>query len=444
MIRWPGSRLDWLLGVAALLVVGLGPGAPGSLGPPLAGAQGPQLAVQITAEPPGLDLTATPASATATVVFYNVQEALVKVDAQGRLVPWLAERWHTTDNLNYTFFLKKGVRFHNGRALTAEDVKFVLDRARNPETKHPHARQYEDITAIHVGDPHTVTITLKRANAMFIYNLARQGSVIYPREAVDQQKSQPVGTGPVRAGALGSRRPHRPQAEPGVPRQGAAEAGARHVPLHSRRERRPGGAPGRGHRRDGLRPRAGVGRGGAARSESPADPGRDDERRDPRAEQLEEALLRRPGPPRDHPRRRQAGGGEGRDVRVRADPGVERRPAQPLLRGHVEGRPPRSGPRQAAPDGGGLPERLRSRPPRPAAVPVHRPDRRGADRAAREGRHPGEARADRVGAVARPRLQERRLRHDDHRARGGLGRRELREPQVLLPIRQPALPGSLP
>jgi len=196
MTRLSRVRFGWLLPIAALGLVTLGPGAPGPAGPPPAWAQSTQLAVQITAEPPGLDLTATPASATATVVFYNVQEALVKVDAQGRLVPWLAERWHTTDNLNYTFFLKKGVRFHNGRPLTAEDVKFVLDRARNPETKHPHARQYEDITTIHVGDPHTVTIALKRVNAMFIYNLARQGSVIYPREAVEQQKSQPVGTGP--------------------------------------------------------------------------------------------------------------------------------------------------------------------------------------------------------------------------------------------------------
>ncbi|HEX9709899.1 MAG TPA: ABC transporter substrate-binding protein, partial [Candidatus Thermoplasmatota archaeon] len=189
-------RLGWLLGTAAVLAVGLGSGVAGPLGPPMAAAQGPALVVQTTAEPPGLDLTATPASATATVVFYNIQEALVKVDAQGRLVPWLAERWHTTDNLNYTFFLKKGVRFHGGREFTAEDVKFVLDRARNPETKHPHARNYEDIATIHVRDPHTVTIALKRTNAMFLYNLSRQGSVIYPREAVDQQKSQPVGTGP--------------------------------------------------------------------------------------------------------------------------------------------------------------------------------------------------------------------------------------------------------
>jgi peptide/nickel transport system substrate-binding protein len=154
------------------------------------------LTVQTTAEPPGLDLTATPASATATVVFYNVQEALVKVDQHGKLVPWLAERWSTTDTLGYTFVLKKGVRFHNGRPLTAEDVKFVLDRARNPETKHPHVKHYEDIASVHVRDELTVTVTLKKPNAMFLHTLARQGSVVYPKEAVDQQKAQPVGTGP--------------------------------------------------------------------------------------------------------------------------------------------------------------------------------------------------------------------------------------------------------
>ncbi|MGH7318497.1 MAG: ABC transporter substrate-binding protein [Candidatus Rokuibacteriota bacterium] len=154
------------------------------------------LVVQTTAEPPGLDLTATPASATATVVFYNIQEALIKLDQHGKLVPWLAERWHTSDNLNYTFFLKKGVRFHNGRPFTADDVKYVLERAKNPETKHPQQRDYDDIGNIHVKDDHTLTVTLKKLNAMFVYNLARQGSVIYAREAVEQMKSQPLGTGP--------------------------------------------------------------------------------------------------------------------------------------------------------------------------------------------------------------------------------------------------------
>ena len=320
---------------AAVSLVGLGVGSPGPLGPPPAGAQASAArGADHRRAAPGLDLTATPASATAAVVFYNIQEALVKVDAQGRLVPWLAERWHTTDNLNYTFFLKKGVRFHNGRALTAEDVKFVLDRARNPETKHPHARQYEDIATIHVGDPHTVTITLKRPNAMFIYNLARQGSVIYPREAVDQQKSQPIGTGPFmlerwdRGDRIVLKRnpDYHVKGLPKLERVtfrfipdanaalAALQAGDIDVMAF------------------GLGPESVE----VVRRDPTLqlDPGRDDERRDPGAEQLEEAVLRRPGPARDHPRHRQAGGREGRDVRVRADPGVERRSAQPLLRGH--------------------------------------------------------------------------------------------------------------
>ena len=182
--------------LAVLLFGALLGGAPG---PVLAqpAPTGGTLTVQTTAEPPGLDLTATPASATATVVFYNIQEALVKVDEQGKLVPWLAERWQaSTDGLTWTFVLRKGVKFHNGRPFTAEDVKFVLDRAQNPETKHPHAKNYEDVASVQVRDEHTVLITLKKVNAMFLYNLARQGSVVYPREAVEQQKSQPVGTGP--------------------------------------------------------------------------------------------------------------------------------------------------------------------------------------------------------------------------------------------------------
>jgi peptide/nickel transport system substrate-binding protein len=160
-------------------------------------AQAPRaLVVQTGTEPPGLDLTATPASATAAVVLYNVQECLVKVDERGKIVPWLAERWHTSDNRNYTFFLKKGVRFHNGRELKAADVKFVVERAMNPETKHPYPRYYEAIGDIIVKDDHTITFSLKVPTANFLLNMARQGSVIYPREAVDTLKSAPVGTGP--------------------------------------------------------------------------------------------------------------------------------------------------------------------------------------------------------------------------------------------------------
>jgi peptide/nickel transport system substrate-binding protein len=184
-------RLGARLTLAALA---LGPlGAPAS-------APAQSLVLQVPAEPPGLDLTATPASATAAVVLYNVQEGLVKVDRHGKIVPSLAERWHTTDSRNYTFFLKRGVRFHNGRELRAADVKFVLDRAMNPETRHPAAANYAVIADIIVKDEHTITVTLKTTTANFLLTLARQGSVIYPREAVDTLKSEPIGTGPFRVG----------------------------------------------------------------------------------------------------------------------------------------------------------------------------------------------------------------------------------------------------
>src|SRR5262245_47365747 len=185
-----------LVRLVALLLVGAVAGVAADVAAQPTAGPG-SLVVQLTSEPPGLDLTATPASATAAVVFFNIQEALVKIDQEGKVAPWLAERWQTAaDNVNYTSFLKKGVRFHNGRPFTAEDAKFVLERARNPETKHPHVKHYEDIAAIQVKDEHTLTVTLKQPNAMFLYNLGRQGSVMYPKEAVAQLKSEPIGTGP--------------------------------------------------------------------------------------------------------------------------------------------------------------------------------------------------------------------------------------------------------
>jgi peptide/nickel transport system substrate-binding protein len=187
------KRLAAVLLVLAL-VAGLAVAVPSAQSPAT-------LTVQVATEPPGLDLTATPASATAAVVFYNVQEALVKVDRAGKLGPWLAERWTTSaDQLTYTFALKKGVRFHSGREMKAADVKFSIDRDMNPETKHPYPRYYESIKDVAVKDDHTVVFTLKEPNPNFLLNMARQGSVIYAKENVEQMKSAPVGTGPFKLG----------------------------------------------------------------------------------------------------------------------------------------------------------------------------------------------------------------------------------------------------
>ena len=179
------------------------------------------------------------------MVFDNVQEGLIKIDRTGKMVPWLAERWYTTDSKNYTFFLRKGVRFHNGREMKAADVKFALDRAVNPETKHPYRTQYDAIQDVIVKDDYTVTVTLKKVDATFLYTMARQGSVIYPREAVDTLKSQPMGTGPFTVARVGAQRPHRPHQEQGLLGEGAAQAGPGGLPLHPRPQRGPGRAQGR-------------------------------------------------------------------------------------------------------------------------------------------------------------------------------------------------------
>src|SRR5437899_8110427 len=84
--------------------------------------------------------------------------------------------------------------------LKAADVKFVIDRAMNPETKHPAPAHYATIGDIIVKDDYTITFALKTTTANFLLNMARQGSVIYPREAVDTLKSEPIGTGPYKLG----------------------------------------------------------------------------------------------------------------------------------------------------------------------------------------------------------------------------------------------------
>jgi peptide/nickel transport system substrate-binding protein len=70
----------------------------------------------------------------------------------------------------------------------------------NPETKHPAIKQYEVIRDIIVKDDYTLTFALKTTTANFLLTMARQGSVIYPREAVDTLKSEPIGTGPFKLG----------------------------------------------------------------------------------------------------------------------------------------------------------------------------------------------------------------------------------------------------
>jgi len=158
---------------------------------------GGSLTIAQGVEPPGLDPTTATSAAIPRVVYSNVMEGLLKIDRNGKIVPALAKDYKISkDGKEVSFILKKGVKFHDGKAFDAEDVKFTFDRLMDPKTGTAHPEYYRDIESVQVVDSHTVKMKLKNVNAMLFFNLARPDSIIVNKQAVDKIKSAPVGTGP--------------------------------------------------------------------------------------------------------------------------------------------------------------------------------------------------------------------------------------------------------
>nr|WP_276206128.1 MULTISPECIES: ABC transporter substrate-binding protein [Thioclava] len=130
------------------------------------------------------------------------------------LRPGLAESYEISDDGTvFTFHLRKGVKFHNGREMTAEDVKYSLDRVTTPATQSPGAGFFGSIKGydamadgsatslegVTVVDPYTVKIELSRADATFLHVMALNFASVVPKEAVDEYGTDfgkhPVGTG---------------------------------------------------------------------------------------------------------------------------------------------------------------------------------------------------------------------------------------------------------
>ncbi|MBB4285194.1 ABC transporter substrate-binding protein [Roseospira goensis] len=126
----------------------------------------------------------------------------------------LAESYTVSeDGRTYTFKLREGVMFHNGREMTAADVKYSLDRVVNPETQSPGAGFYDSIegfaaasageadglSGVEVVDDYTVRFTLSRPDAPFLHKLALNFAHVVPKEAVEEWGADfgkhPVGTG---------------------------------------------------------------------------------------------------------------------------------------------------------------------------------------------------------------------------------------------------------
>ncbi|MDJ1159144.1 ABC transporter substrate-binding protein [Chelatococcus sp. SYSU_G07232] len=148
-------------------------------------------------EPPHLDPTAGAAAAIGEVVYANVFEGLTRIDRNGAVKPALAERWEVSpDGRTYTFFLRKGVKFHDGTDFDASDVKFTLDRARAADSVNPQKGLFAPIEAVEVVDPATVKVALKQPTGRFLFDMGWAAAVIVAPESAADNRTKPVGTGP--------------------------------------------------------------------------------------------------------------------------------------------------------------------------------------------------------------------------------------------------------
>lgn len=130
------------------------------------------------------------------------------------LRPGLAESYEISpDGKVFTFKLRDGVKFHNGRTMTAEDVKYSFERTVNPATQSPgagflgtiegfdamQAGQATELSGVKILDPQTVQVTLSRPDATFLSVMALNFSFIVPKEEVEKSGADfgrnPVGTG---------------------------------------------------------------------------------------------------------------------------------------------------------------------------------------------------------------------------------------------------------
>jgi peptide/nickel transport system substrate-binding protein/oligopeptide transport system substrate-binding protein len=131
------------------------------------------------------------------------------------LVPSLAESFTVApDGLTYTFKLRTGVKFSNGREVVASDVKYSIERAVDPKTQGPGAgffgaiKGFEDVTGgkattlagIETPDASTIVFNLSRPDATFLHVLAINFASVVPKEAVEAAGGdfgkKPVGSGP--------------------------------------------------------------------------------------------------------------------------------------------------------------------------------------------------------------------------------------------------------
>jgi peptide/nickel transport system substrate-binding protein len=124
---------------------------------------------------------ATLASGFQTVMTRAMNNTLTEIDPNNNLVPSLAESWESTpDAAKWTFQLRKGVEFQDGRSLVADDVVATINYHRGEKTKSSVKPIVKPIKSIKTDGNHVLIIELNEGNADFPYNLDRPGLGVYP------------------------------------------------------------------------------------------------------------------------------------------------------------------------------------------------------------------------------------------------------------------------
>src|SRR5256712_6790221 len=183
--------------LAACALVALLAGAPAA-----AAAPEGQLTwgVHISLAPTWFDQAETQGIITPFMVMYAIHDALVKAMPGNPTAPSLAESWQMSpDGRVYDFTLRKGVKFHNGDALTSEDVKFSFERYKGTAAKTLKER----VAAVETPGPLQVRFRLKNPwpDFMTFYTAASGAGWIVPKKYVEKVgdegfKKAPIGSGP--------------------------------------------------------------------------------------------------------------------------------------------------------------------------------------------------------------------------------------------------------
>lgn len=127
-----------------------------------------------------------------------IYENLVWVDPGLEPKPELAERWEQKSPTEYVFHLRRGVKFHNGKEMDAEDVKYTYDRIRDPKVS-PGANDFTYVSQIDVVDKYTVRFVLSGPAATFLINLGGKYNGVIPKDSGGDGKAlltKAIGTGP--------------------------------------------------------------------------------------------------------------------------------------------------------------------------------------------------------------------------------------------------------